>query len=379
MKSLGNVPIKKGIFDSKSLKMIERAGKPCVFRDVLKQNITLYLFDFLKFNELSNFCCANVFLHNCFIEYEKSTLRNIIDTFHLDIKNQEIDIDETLSTCMKKNHIYPIENIKENYLRINKEGIHLISLVYYDPDMQEQLEKSKTLNKESKTIEFDFEAQQQMDLEDDFDTNNHHNMKTPWISFYSKHSYIPGNIIYLEEKSTLDFSFSFHHVIKDDYKLYLHQSMTDMRNAKLRLQIIINDELIIETPKFPSKKVLEQSYLKRTDDIKLYDVYICDINKYMFESVENDLKKSIESNNDLKTSVQSDKSTESNTFKSANSNKSISSIISLQSQNNVNDFEKNKSKDNEFTVKIRFINTHLLWKAGWYLDGGKLVKSIYKI
>ena len=122
-------------------------------------------------------------------------------------------------------------------------------------------------------------------------------------------------------------------------------------------------------PNFPSKKILEKSSLKNPDS-ELNDVYICDINKYMFEAVKNSLKNSSNSNIDLKNSIKSNQSNESISLKSQNSLKSVNSFKSLGSNN---------WNQRDFTVRIRFINTHLFWKAGWYIDGGRLVRSVYKI
>jgi hypothetical protein len=122
-------------------------------------------------------------------------------------------------------------------------------------------------------------------------------------------------------------------------------------------------------PNFPSKKILEKSSLKNPDS-ELNDVYICDINKYMFDAVKNSLKNSLNSSIDLKNSIKSNQSTESISLKSQNSLKSVNSFKSLGCNN---------WNQRDYTVRIRFINTHLFWKAGWYIDGGRLVRSVYKI
>ena len=375
MQKPGNVLKKSGIFDSNELKIVKREGKPCIFDTRLSKNLMLYLFDFFKYRELSDICSANIFLHNCFIEYEMSTwkmeMMNIIEIFHLEIKDPEKEIDNTLTSCIKKNRIYPVKNCEGNYVKIDKEGINIISLVYYDPDMQAQLEKHISSKNNINPNGLNFEAFEFIDFEDDFEEIeiNHHNLKTPWISCFSKDSYIPGNIIYLGQKSPLDFGFSFYHVMKDNYKFYLHHYTEDMRNAKLRLQIIINEQIVYEMPNFPSKKILEKSSLKNPDS-ELNDVYICDINKYMFDAVKNSLKNSLNSSIDLKNSIKSNQSTESISLKSQNSLKSVNSFKSLGSNN---------WNQRDYTVRIRFINTHLFWKAGWYIDGGRLVRSVYKI
>ncbi len=352
-----------GIFNLKKLKTIQRKGKPNVFADSLKVNVTKYLFDFFYYRELSEIGSVNIFLHNCFIDYEISTwtieMRNLFDIFHLDTKNSEDEVDKSLLECIKKQRLYPMKDYKENYLKIDKEGINLISLVYYDPDMKEQLNKLNNNIQNKKP--FNFEALEMMELDDEINGIIPSILKTPWKVVHTKYSYIPGNIIFLEEKSPLDFGFSFHHVIKGDYKFFLHQHITNMKNAKLKLQIYINNIVVFEKNDFPSKAILKQFNEDKNiildsddengndnDDIKLKDTYICDINSYMFDSVKDNLK----------ISTDSDISTESSN--SNNSNKNCNII-------------------KDYTVRIRFTNQHLFWRAGWYLDGGRLVRSIYKI
>ena len=380
MKQNGNDLKTSGIFNSDKLKIIKREGKPNIFKDRVKKNVTKHLFDFFYYRELSEIGSTNIFLYNCFVEYEMATwkqeMKNIIKIFHLDIKNEEEEIDETLTACVKKNRIYPIKNLEGNYLRIDKEGLNLISLAYYDPDIQAKLDKKNTMlyhiNDDS------FENIDEMDLEDNLLDINQTDLKITWKALYSGNSYVPGNILYLNDKSSLDFGFSFHHVIKDNYKFYLHHAMTDMRNAKLKLQIIINDQIVFEMDNFPSKKILDESHVDIFNN-ELKDVFICDINKHMFDAVKNDLRNSLDFKFDLKSSISSEKSTESNT-NSFKSNKSINSLrSSTLSINSSKGNEQNISNNKDYTVRIRFFNTHLFYKPGWYLDGGRLVRSVYKV
>ena len=380
MKQNGNDLKTSGIFNSDKLKIIKREGKPNIFKDRVKKNVTKHLFDFFYYRELSEIGSTNIFLYNCFVEYEMATwkqeMKNIIKIFHLDIKNEEEEIDETLTACVKKNRIYPVKNFEGNYLRIDKEGLNLISLAYYDPDIQAQLDKTNIMlyhiNDNS------FENIDEMDLEDNLLDINQTDLKITWKALYSGNSYVPGNILYLNDRSSLDFGFSFHHVIKDNYKFYLHHAMTDMRNAKLKLQIIINDQIVFEMDNFPSKKILDESHVDIFNN-ELKDVFICDINKHMFDAVKNDLRNSLDFKFDLKSSISSEKSTESNT-NSFKSNKSINSLrSSTLSINSSKGNEQNISNNKDYTVRIRFFNTHLFYKPGWYLDGGRLVRSVYKV
>ena len=189
--------------------------------------------------------------------------------------------------------------------------------------------------------------------------------------------YNKGKIIYLEEKSSLDFGFSFNNVIKGNYKFYLHQHITNMKNAKLILKITINDVLVYETNDFPNNEILsqfdnndipqdnfnmfmsddEEDDLKNiNNEINLKETYICDIKEEMFDNVKNIIKKDYKSKN---------------TFDSAGSTESNS--IQEKNKNNDKIFDE---KIKKYKIRVSFTNQHLFWKAGWYLDGGKLVKEI---
>ena len=355
-----------GILNQNKLKQIKREGIPSIFSRNLSKNITKYLFNFFDMRELSEIGSTNIFLYNCFKEYEipnwKNEMLNIIQIFDLDIKNEKEEIDKSFIDCINKHRLYPIKDYLGNFFKIDQEGINFISLVYYDRNMQYQLNKIKNDNNPDKDYAggFNFEALEYLDSFNKIKGINQITLKTPWETLHCKNSYIPGNIIFLEEKSTLNFGFSFNNVIKGNYKFYLHHSIIDMRNARLHIQIIINDEIVLEINNFPSKNIIDQ--FRGNDnfangDINLKETYICDINKYMFDSVKKkNLKKSIEK--EIKTSI-----------KSTGSTGSSSTIQSLNDNNNIN----NKRKG--YTIRIQFYNNHLFWKAGWYLDGGRLVRN----
>ena len=378
-----------GILNLSKIKSIKRIGKPNIFSHKLKKNITKYLFDFLYYNELLTINSTNVFIHNCLSDYDILSwdveLRNIIDIFNLDIHNINEEMGGTLASCIAKNRLYKMKNYEGNYIKINNEGINIISSVYFDSDMQSQLDKlNNNINKNSN---FSFNSFGSFDLFENYEEINKINpytLKTPWKTIQCDNSYNGGNIIYLEEKSALDFGFSFNNVIRGNYKFYLHQSITNMKNAKLILQITINNHLVYEINDFPNSTILEQfndnnnngiiklnnlnnssediSFSDEEDDnnqnINLKETFICEIKEEMFDKINNNLKKktSFESKN----TFDSLGSTESNT-----SNKSNEKILN--------------SRIKKYTIRIRFTNQHLLWKAGWYLDGGKLVRDMGNI
>lgn len=384
-----------GILNLSKIKSIKRIGKPNIFSKKMKKNITKYLFDFLYYNELLTINSTNVFIHNCLSDYDILSwdveLRNIIDIFNLDIHNINEEMGGTLASCIAKNRLYKMKNYEGNYIKINNEGINIISSVYFDSDMQSQLDKlNNNINKNSN---FSFNSFGSFDLFENYEEINKINpytLKTPWKTIQCDNSYNGGNIIYLEEKSALDFGFSFNNVIRGNYKFYLHQSITNMKNAKLILQITINNHLVYEINDFPNSTILEQfndnnnndiiklnnfnnsfddiSFSEEEDDnnqnINLKETFICEIKEEMFDKINNNLKKktSFESKN----TFDSLGSTESNTSNTSNtSNKSNEKILN--------------SRIKKYTIRIRFTNQHLLWKAGWYLDGGKLVRDMGNI
>lgn len=374
-----------GILNLSKIKSIKRKGKPNLFSHKLKKNITKYLFDFLYYDELLTINSTNVFIHNCLSDYDMLSwdveLRNIIDIFNLDIHNIDEEMGRTLSSCIAKNRLYKMKNYEGNYIKINNEGINIISSVYFDSDMQSQLNKlNNNINKNSNLSYNSFGS---FDLFENYEEKNKINpytIKTPWKTIQCNNSYNGGNIIYLEERSSLDFGFSFNNVIRGNYKFYLHQSIINMKNAKLLLQITINNHLVYEINDFPNSSILEQfndnnnniinlnnlndsfddiSFSEEEDNnnqnINLKETFICEIKEEMFDKINNYLKKttSFESKN----TFDSLGSTESNT-----SNKSNEKTLN--------------SRIKKYNIRIRFINQHLLWKAGWYLDGGKLVRDM---
>ena len=241
--------------------------------------------------------------------------------------------------------------------------------------MQTQLNKL-TNNNQNIINHFNLEALEIAEMDEDINEINPLTLKTPWKVVYSNNSYNPGNIIFLEEKSPLDFGFSFNNVIKGNYKFYLHQSITNMKNAKLILQVTINDTLVYEINDFPNKDILSQfedddnkinidKYfgededieITKFDNINLKETFICEITEEMFDKVNKKKTSLFESKN----TSDSLGSTESNTSINSSSNKSDKNFA---------------SKIKKYNIRVRFTNQHLFWKAGWYLDGGKLVKII---
>ena len=390
-----NSTSESGIFNSSLLQKINRECKPCIFKTKLKRNVTKYLFDFFYYRELYQICSANLFLYQCFTEYQLMTwkleMNNIIDIFHLDIKNYDEEVDDTLTQCIKKKRTYSMKDHPGCLIRINKEGINIISLACYDKSIQgysshshnyspnpkininhetsplldkkdfinnnnfSPIEKYKNFNNiyiindefnnnfnKNNTIESNSEIMSNFGSVESINLNNNKiNDSNLWEKKYVEDSYNNNECILLNKTAPINFGFSFYHVIKGDYQLYLHHSLINMKNARLTLQVLINNIKVYTFKNFPPKELFEldkRDEKEKEKNIKLNEYLICTITKKMFEEASINI-------NDL--------------------------------EENLKDEEQKKYKDYE--VRVTFKNQDLFWKPGWCVDGGRLLRKIYEI
>ena len=382
-----NSTSESGIFNSSLMQKINRECKKSVFNEKLNRNLTKYLFDFFYYRELYQICSANLFLYQCFTEYQLMTwkleMNNIIDIFHLDIKNYDEEVDDTLTQCIKKKRTYSMKDHPGCFIRINTEGINIISIAYYDPILQKDfflnnknyspLKKNITINKNYEpsspikenssdyikddsplinknnninniniinTIESNSEIMSNLGSTESINLPKNNDFN-PWEAKFLHDSYNNNKCIFLNKTTPINFGFSFYHVIKGDYQLYLHHSLINMRNARLILQVSINGIKVFTLEDFPSNELFEQDnrdQKAKEKNVKLKDYLICTITKKMFEEC----------------------------------NFNINNL-----EENIDNDDSNKFKDYE--VRVTFKNQDLFWKAGWYVDGGRLLRKIYEV
>ena len=268
----------------KIMNQINRKNKPCIFSEKLKKNLTLYLFDFLHYSDLSKICSANIYLCNCFNYYQsswKNELKKIQQIFNLDISSDNID--ENLSNCINKERVYRMKDYKGNFIKFKKTGLNIFSLIYY-----ESWVKTKDKN---------------------------------WLIKKVQNTYFNGNCLFLESPCGIEIYFSFYHILKGNYKLYILHSFINMKNAQLECNIFIDKKIIKTINNFPSEDMLERGTNGDENNSILIEELLCDIKEEMFDL--------------------------------------------------------NKNKD--YCIMVTFKNKDLFWKAGWFLDGGKLVSDYYKL
>ena len=140
-----NSTSESGIFNSNIMQKINRKYKPCIFSEKLNHNLIKYLFDFFYYRELYNLGSLNLFFYQCFTEYELLTweleMNNIIDIFHLEINNYMDEVDDTLTKCIKNKRTYKMSDHPGCFVRINKDGINIISLAYFDNSVKKNIVK----------------------------------------------------------------------------------------------------------------------------------------------------------------------------------------------------------------------------------------------
>ena len=359
-----------GIFNSKKFQKINRQGKSCIFSDKLSKNVTKYLFDFFYYRELYNLGSVNLFFYQCFRDYQlltwKLEMNNIIDIFHLEINNYEEEVDDTLTKTIKNKRTYNMKDHPGCYVRINKDGINIISSAYYDNSIYKEnnLNKNNTGIFLNNNLNLDFINDKLNNIniienESPNKSNNNNNeiinlseppsnigsadsiklMKMSdlliWKTEYIEGSYIINSpCINLIKTAPLDFGFSFYHIIKGDYQLYLNHCLINMKNARLILKVFINKYNVYTLKNFPSNDLIEHYENCKLEDktnIKFKEYVICSITKKMFDDTNN--------------------------------------------------FEKNDNNKatNDYEIRVVFQNIDLFWKAGWCIDGGRLLRKVYEV
>jgi hypothetical protein len=297
----------------------------------------------------------------------KLEMNNIINIFHLDIKNYEEEVDDTLTKCIQKKRTYAMKDHPGCFIRINKEGLNIISIAYYDESIQKFFNKNDSpikkniwnedinnnLNEENferndqrkNTIDGFSEPPSNLGSMDSITASNKNSVFNPWVKKILEDSYTFNECILINTTSPINFGFSFYHVVKGDYQLYLHHSLINMKNARLILQVTINGNVIYNFSNFPNNNLIEQDNRdekEKEKNIKLNEYLICSITKKMFEQADLNRKNSEENDENLKI-----------------------------------DEEINKCKDYE--VRVTFKNQDLFWKAGWCVDGGRLLRKRYEV
>ena len=134
-----------------------------------------------------------------------------------------------------------MKNFEGNYLRINKMGINLISLAYYDLDMQIQLEKYNTISENhfitgTKNNSNNLENFNIMKLEHNLDISINCPDKIPKISYTKSFSveYIIKNKYFSLCENIEDISLTLSPILQDTNNISINEEINGV-NLKIKL------------------------------------------------------------------------------------------------------------------------------------------------
>lgn len=268
---------------------IPRNSKEKSFNNKLRSNLTKYLFNFFSYKELYELGKTNVYFMNNVIDYFKETepwpekLRKLKSVYNIKIYQNEVDSTLEEMKINKRKYKFPSENEKEvNYFQFDIDGNKYISI--------------------ARTFGW-----------------AHKNNDIYWREEKIKGSYEEnGNVPYLNTVCWIDTNFSFFHVKPNNYKLYINENFIKNKRfkEKLKLKVIIDENIIIFDQIFPSKEIFDNNNSDRQNS-RLKEDFICLIKKEDFN-------------------------------------------------------ESKKDENGDCKVKIQFNQNDNFWKGGWFIDGGCL-------
>ena len=290
-----NIQKEKKEIKSTFMPKIKRKTIAQLFNKKLSSNLTKYLFNFFSYKDLYEFGKIDLFLMNNIIEYFEQNepwpekVRKLKSKYNFKIYQDEVDQTLNDAKINKRRYKFPSEN-NVNYYQYDIDGDKYISI--------------------AKTFSW-----------------THKDNPQYWTEKKIKGSYEPNEKVpYLITVCWLDTYFTFFHVKPNNYKLFINEHFSKKKNFKKRvsLKVYIEDKIIYEEKKFPSKELFNNNSGVK-ENLRLNEDFICFIKKEDFESIINE-----------------------------------------------------KKLDINGKVKVEFFHADDYWKDGWYIDGGCLKEITQK-
>ena len=244
------------------MKKIKREPNVKTFNNKISLNLTKYLFDYFSYKELYEMGKINLYFMNNIIDYIKETepwpqkIRKFKSKYNLKIYKDEVDLTLKEAKINKRRYKFPSENGNEiNYYQFDMDGDKYISI-------------ARSFNWA------------------------HKNNNSYWREIKIKGSYEPKqNVPYLITVCWLDTNFSFFHVKKNNYKLYMNETFITSKKfvERIVLKVIIDENIIIYEKKFPNQKIFDNNN-NEEEKSKLNEDFICYIKKEDFDKAKKDEK-----------------------------------------------------------------------------------------
>lgn len=204
----------------------------------LRKDLFFYLLSYFTLEELSEIAKINRYFfkhYKCFIEKIDTKFRAYILENKLDSSDQK---KHTFFISVKNKVIYQTKS-KGEFVMFRKNGIDKYSQGYY----------------------FGWAWKDQKQYWTEIQLSSSLNCPSPFLKSVC---YVNVNL-------------AFHQVKKGEYKLYLRQAFTTLREDKFILTIKINEREIFKDEHFPSKEMINQAKFETKKEIILQKQFICDI------------------------------------------------------------------------------------------------------
>lgn len=91
-----------------------------------------------------------------------------------------------------------------------------------------------------------------------------------------------------------DINFAFHHVIKNNYKLYFNQAFTTLKSDLFNLEVRLNKKLVYKDEHFPPYKMIAEARYKTKNQCILKKQFICEIYDISFEDFPSNMDNIVE-------------------------------------------------------------------------------------
>ena len=244
------------------MKKIKREPNVKTFNNKISPNLTKYLFDYFSYKELYEMGKINLYFMNNIIDYIKETepwpekIRKFKSKYNLKIYKDEVDLTLKEAKINKRRYKFPSDNGNEiNYYQFDMDGNKYISI-------------ARSFNWAYK------------------------NNNSYWREIKIKGSYEPKqNVPYLITVCWVDTNFSFFHVKKNNYKLYMNETFITNKKfvERIMLKVIIDENIIVYEKKFPNQKIFDNNN-NEEEKSKLNEDFICYIKKEDFDKAKKDEK-----------------------------------------------------------------------------------------
>ena len=225
--------------------------------DKLGKTMMVYLFGFLTQKELFMICKANRKLFNSLKDFHKKREERFNEVLN-QIKGIQYNKTEHLLFSAIHNKIqFPFSDYNGEYLKF---GVGLYELYTHSSQYNWTWKQDKRYWEEMK-----FE-------------NSNPQFLTP----------------FLIHVCFADINFSFHHVMKNNYKLYFNQAFTTLKSDSFLLEVRLNKKLVYLDEHFPPYKMIANARYKTKKQCILQKQYICEIYDISFEDFNSNMDNIIE-------------------------------------------------------------------------------------